>query len=459
VLYEGYLLYPYRKSSPKNRVRWQFGVVAPRRWIEARGPVTDGVAGSAEWWSQQTQCLAEAPDTAAVHLGVRCLQLQRKDVEELLPDGNHHRVEELELDGVRHLSFDEAVPREITVDATLGELLAGGREVAVELPAGREVERLRRAVGEDGGPRGRVVRTTQLVTARVRLSAERVPAPFHLLRLTVCTENTVDDVDVDMPRDDALRRSLLAAHTVMALDDGAFLSLTDPPAWAEAAARECRNLRTFPVLGGPPGERGVVLSAPIILYDHPQVAPESPGDLHDATEIDEILSLRTLTLTDEEKREARSTDPRAAAIVDRVDRLPPEAMQRLHGVIRSMGPATSDLPPAAQPRPAVRWWSPEADESVDPSTDAVEVAGVLVRRGSRVRLHPRRRGTDAHDMFMAGRTAQVEAVLLDVDGSQHVAVTLDDDPGAELHQWYGRFRYYQPEELEPLEPAAEEVHP
>jgi hypothetical protein len=53
-------------------------------------------------------------------------------------------------------------------------------------------------------------------------------------------------------------------------------------------------------------------------------------------------------------------------------------------------------------------------------------------------------------MFLAGRAARVEAVLQDVDGSRHLAVSLEDDPGAEMHQWYGRFRYFSPGEVEPI---------
>ena len=122
---------------------------------------------------------------------------------------------------------------------------------------------------------------------------------------------------------------------MLALDDGVFVSLLDPPADARGLAAGCRNEGTFPVLMG---GGDVVLSSPIILYDHPEVAPESPGDLYDSTEIDEILALRVLTLTDEEKAEARATDPRAAAIIDRCDDMPPEIWSRLHGALRSLEP-------------------------------------------------------------------------------------------------------------------------
>ena len=121
----------------------------------------------------------------------------------------------------------------------------------------------------------------------------------------------------DAVRAVALRRSLVAAHSLIGIDQGVFLSLLDPPEWAKPAAEACRNLHTWPVLIGEEGRRDAMLSSPIILYDHPTIAPESPGDLFDATEIDEILTLRTMALTEAEKREARATDERAAAIAER----------------------------------------------------------------------------------------------------------------------------------------------
>lgn len=444
VLYEGYLLYPYRKSSGKNAVRWQFGILAPRAWVEAHGPATDGVAGSAESWWQQTECLVEAPASATVHVRPRFLQVQTRTIERRLPSGEYEPVERLDVGERTEVAFEEAVPQELDVVVGLGELGAE-RIVTYGAEAAETTERL---VDGEGVEVGRVVRRREPVSGLLRVSVERADAPFPLERLRIRAENTDDATPADASRPEALRRSMVAAHCFVSVSAGSFLSLLDPPAWAAEAAKRCMNVRTFPVLAGPPGSRGLLLSSPIILYDHPQIAPESPGDLHDAAEIDEILSLRTMTLTEDEKREARGTDPRAAAIVDRVDTMPPEVMERLHGAVRSLRPVT---PPAdgPAPAPAVPWWDPGADASVSPETDAVVVDGVRVAKGSRVRLRPRRRGTDAHDMFLAGRLATVEAVFLDVDGSTHVAVTIEDDPSAELHQWYGRFHYFAPEEVEP----------
>jgi hypothetical protein len=445
VLYEGYLLYPYRRSSPKNRVRWQFGVLAPRPWAERNGPVTPSVAGSTESWFQQTECLLQREGDiadAVVRARVRYLQPRHKGLERPDADGGHVPVRSLTAGGMVHLAFDEAVERERDIEVPLAALCdpAGGRAFDVGAPGGEEAEPLPGGVG-------RVVRRSRPVAATTTLTAEPLDGPRGLYRLRLRTENAGQGAGPGDPREEALRHALVACHTFLGGDGLSFLSLTDPPDWAARHATGCRNVHTFPVLAGEPGTSALMLSSPILLPDHPQLAPESPGDLYDATEIDEILSLRTMLLTDEEKREARATDPRAARILDRVDDLPPEALARLHGAIRSLRPAEPD------PRAVTPWWQErEGEEGASPATDSVLVDGVPVTRGSRVRLRPGERGADAHDMFLAGRTARVAAVFHDVEGGVQLAVTLDDDPAAELHAWYGRFFYFRPDEIQPYEP-------
>ncbi|MEU9401108.1 hypothetical protein [Streptomyces sp. NPDC048242] len=455
VLYEGYLLYPYRRSSAKNRVRWQFGVLPPRDWVERDGPVTEGISGSADSWYQRTECLvrAEGPD-AALKVRVRYLQLQRKQVEAADGDCGHRPVESLlTADGGVQLSFDEAVPHEVELVWPLADLLRGVCTAPSGAPAARETEELSKGAG-------RIVRTREAVRARTTAGAERLADGLY--RVCVRTENTGRAPETGGARGEVLRHALLAAHTLLGGTGLEFVSLIDPPEALRAQTRGCRNAFTFPVLGGPaptPGSGSggtdgctgpVLLSSPIILPDHPQVAPESPGDLHDAAEIDEILTLRTMLLTDEEKAEARATDPRAARILDRVDTMPQEVFSRLHGAIRSLSPASpaAPSPVSSESRPA--WWQEGGDEGLSPTTDTVLVDGVEVGGGTPVRLRPRKRGSDAQDMFLEGRTARVSAVFHDVDGSTHLAVTVDDDPAAELHGWYGRFHYFRPDEVEPL---------
>jgi hypothetical protein len=434
VLYEGYLLYPYRASAAKNQARWQFGVLMPRLWSEH---------GPDEPWATQTECLLEPEEATTVRVLVRFLHVQAKTVEIVdVEAGTFHEADTLPVDGSELVPWDEAAEQEVAVEAPLARLLDGELATPLERPGGRRVEPVNSAAGRLVG---RTVRRRWPVLGSVKLSAERLEGPYGLVRLRLVLENATAWNDPGADRSVALRHSLVAAHSLIGIDQGVFLSLLDPPEWAKPAAEACQNLHTWPVLIGDEGRRDAMLSSPIILYDHPTIAPESPGDLFDATEIDEILTLRTMALTEEEKREARATDERAAAIIDRVDNMPPELLERLHGAVRYLKgvEGTEEEEPELVP-----WWDPGADRTVSPETDGVVVAGVTLARGSRVRLRPGQRA-DAQDMFLAGRLATVEAVFLDVDGHRHLAVTLDEDPAADLQRWHGRFLYFSPDEVEP----------
>jgi hypothetical protein len=350
---------------------------------------------------------------------------------------------ELLLDDHLLLSWDEAFDHELSWQASTFDELADGVRQTVTVPGAEEVELLTAA---DGTVVGRVVRRRWPLT--IAMTAETAESDGYL-RLRITVENTTQTAP--RTKDDVVRRSLLGAHLLLEASGTGFVSLLEPPdAAAASAAAVCRQHRCWPVMAGPPGADTVVLASPIILYDHPEVAPESAGALFDSTEIDEILTLRVMTMTEVEKAEARATDPRAREIIDRCDEMTPDMLQRLHGILReprSVSDATIDqgwLDPGG-----AAWWDPAADESVRPDVDAVVIKGVSVRKGSRVRLHPSRRA-DAQDLFLADQDARVTAVLSDVDGDVHVAVVLLDDPAADLHDWYGRYLYFAPDELEPL---------
>jgi hypothetical protein len=442
VLLEGYLLYPYRASAQKNQVRWQFGVLNPRPASEA---------GSGEPWFAQTEVLVDAGGDPVLRIMARFLQVQARTVEAAGAAGEFRPVTSLVVDGTELTCWDEGVER--STEVTVPLLAAGGElEVPFTIPAGVDLEEV---TDRDGALAGRFRRERWALDGVIRVAVEPVEGPYPLFKLRVRVENRTDWADLT-DRGETLRRSLIAAHTLLGVADGSFVSLLEPPEWAAPAVARCENVRTWPVLVGH-GRHDVLLSSPIILYDYPTIAPESPGDLFDGTEIDEILTLRTMALTEEEKREARATDPRAAALVDRVDGLPPEVLDRLHGAVRYLRGVQSPQP-AGKPwetsadtfMPQAPWWDPGADQSVSPETDHVPINGVPVAKGSRVRLKPGLRRADAQDMFLTGRTAVVEAVLFDVDDGTHIAVTLENDPAAELQQRVGRFLYFAPDELEPL---------
>ncbi|MFF3256163.1 hypothetical protein ACFYWP_35340 [Actinacidiphila glaucinigra] len=437
VLFEGYVLYPYRASSAKNRMRWQFGVLVPPAWASASGePVL-----------QRTEILMEPRADAALHAELRFLHAQRRTVERILLDGEFEPTDELQLPDRVLVPWDEGVEERVEVSVDVAVLTAEDVVLPFTVPATEDSEIV---TGADGFPAGRVVRRRERLEGVLRLSAEELPGPYRVLRLTAVAENTGSALASN--REEALPHALVSAHLMLRLTAGYFVSMTDPPEWAKAAVAECRNENTWPVLAGDDAAANVVLSSPIILEDHPRIAPESPGALYDATEIDEILALRTAALTDEEKRQARGTDERAAAVIDLADSMPPEVMERLHGAVRALREVTGpqDSPAAV---PETPWWDPGADASVDPARDRVMVGDTWVAAGSRVVLRPGRRRTDAQDLFLHGRSAQVEAVLHDVDGGVHLAVTVDGDPGAEIRREQGRFLYFQPDELAPLEDA------
>jgi hypothetical protein len=481
ILYEGYLLYPYRGSAQKNQMRFQFGVLMPLAYLESDPHERSGF---------QTECLVECPDDAQVLVTVRFLQLQRRTVQAVPADGGEPRdTGALVVDGAEHTPWDEAAERQQQAAAGIGALLERDKNVEFHLGSGESTQELTDAAGRTAG---RLVRRWAALDGLIQLSAERVAGPYGALRLRVRVANRSVPDAPPRTRDEALRHALIAAHALIAVPGGSFLSQTDPPEWAAAEVAACSNDGAWPVLAGPADCRGLMLSSPVILYDHPEIAAESAGDLFDATEIDEILTLRTLALTDAEKRQARATDPRAAELMDRMDSLPPEMLERMHGAIRYLksvpgragagapaGPGSTEpriptWPPEApgpgEPwlpagpdgvlpgdpvldRPQVPWWDPGADSSVSPESDHVVIAGVRVARGSKVTMRPGSRRADAQDLFLAGRTATVEAVLHDVDGQVHVAVSPDDDPAADLQRSHGRFLYFAPDELEPDGPA------
>ncbi|WP_245877037.1 hypothetical protein [Streptomyces uncialis] len=462
VLFEGYVLYPYRASAAKNQLRWQFGVLVPPGWAAVSG----------EPAHQRTELLMEPRPGARLAVELRFLRARRRTVQRATEGGRWTDVSELDLGERVLVPWDEGVEEHVRLLVPVEDLARDdGVTHAFRLPACEEEEQ----VDEAGVRVGRLLRARESAEAVIRLRTQEVPGPYGALRLTAVVENTSGWTATGADRRDAaLPHSLVSAHLLLALDRGTFLSVTDPPRWAAPAVAGCRNEHTWPVLAGEPGRDQVVLSSPIILEDHPRIAPESPGALYDATEIDEILALRTAALTDREKREARGTDDRAGAVIDLADSMPPEVLERLHGAIRALDAVSPPPDPAdaldrfsASPLtgvpddgvptygvpadPAQPWWDPGADRDVDPARDRVLIDGRQIGAGSRVVLGAGGRRTDAQDAFLHGRTALVEAVLHDVDGSVHLAVTVEGDPGADIWRAQGRFRYFQPDEVTPLE--------
>ena len=304
ILYEGYILYPYRPTAIKNRQRWNFGTLYPRVYAEAQRPQ--------EPFRLIAECLAVADAKASLDVRISFLQLVPTQITDELTDPS--------------LAWDEAVERTSEhAGLRLGDLIVSPVSLAIEM--------------ETAGPS-----TALRQNLRVELSigAEILQDGAYKLRLELQNVSPLPSgagatcPGVPWKRDEALPLSLVSAHLLLGISGGEFVSLLDPdPAYREAVAA-CCNTGVFPVLVGEEPERSMMFCSPIILYDYPKIAPESEGDFFDGTEMDEMLTLRVLTLTDAEKQEMRSGDPRARRILERTEALTSDSLLKAHGVIRGL---------------------------------------------------------------------------------------------------------------------------
>jgi hypothetical protein len=357
LMFEGHVLYPYRASSLKNRRRWSFGTLYPKRFADL---------GASEPSLMRTECLVSG-SAPCVRVSVRFLRLLARTAEPGSEPWNE--AEERRID-----------TEEILLDA----LCEKSRTVELLLDASRSMD--------DG-----VERRGDALRAVVDVSAARLAEA--LFRLCVRVENATEgDRDAACDPAGAELSALVSTHTLLSCRGGRFISQIDPPAHLAAHANACRGEGAWPVLVGEVESADVMLSSPIILPDYPSVAKHSPGDLFDATEIDEILTLRVRTLSDAERREALATDPRAREVIERSEALQERELLALHGLCNL--PARENGPPLFQP-------------------------------GDSVVLRPRA-GGDVLDLALDGEAATVLAREEDLDGRVYYTVTVDADPGRDL---------------------------
>ncbi len=346
VLYEGYILYPYRPSSVKNQQRFNFGALYPFSYSLAGGG-TDSLM-------MLTQCLVKGTEQTTLELKIRFLHLLTREVgvpnadlglriadwkdgeaQTPISSNDFQIVPSLEIGDRIFQTWQEATEREVSpASFKLGELITQLQRVAFTFPAKEEIEPLRDSSGQVVGV---FVRKQQTIEGTIEVSAARTGDGLFKVSIRILNLTQFEDAKT-RSRDEALMHTLASTHTILGVRDGEFVSLLDMPESYREAAASCQQIGTWPVLVGEEGERSMMLSSPIILYDYPQIAPESAGDLFDATEIDEILTLRIMTLTDDEKREMRGADERARQMLERTETLPAEQLMKLHGAMRALRP-------------------------------------------------------------------------------------------------------------------------
>ncbi|MEO7030065.1 MAG: hypothetical protein ABI147_11750 [Acidobacteriaceae bacterium] len=429
ILYEGYILYPYRPSAIKNRQRWNFGTLYPRVYAEAQRPQ--------EPFRLIAECLV-APgaegatdDGVTLDLKLQFLQLLRQP----------HAPAALDAEALHPLSdpslgWEEAVER--------ASELAGLRlSVLVDRPLVTTL-----SLNTPTLPEGKTQQPVPGLDAALTITVERLAS--HALKVRLELQNATPlPSGTAAKREEALPQSFVSAHMLLGLKGGEFVSLLDPPEMYKDDVAACANTGVFPVLAGEEPDRSMMLVSPIILYDYPKIAPESEGDFFDGTEMDEMLTLRVLTLTDAEKEEMRNGDPRARRILERTESLTNEEMMKAHGAIRSLREIRGGPVVQSDFGGQLGDWNPLEEAKAAP--ECVRVFGVDLRVGDRVRLWPQK-NADIIDMALKGKVAVIEAIEQDFEDQVHFAVVLDDDPGREfgmMRQPGHRF-FYSPDEVEPV---------
>jgi hypothetical protein len=393
VLYEGYILYPYRASSKKNqRERFTFGRIYPQQYSEAQN--------GREPCLMQTECLVrnESHD-AALEIAVRFLQPLARETGDQL--------------------WLEAIEREVKLSpVSLNVSIEQMHEFT--FPAADSVEK-------------EITRRNEMICGRIELQTQVAEEAVVKIRVRIFNETPVP-AKARENQDALLMRTFASTHTILHAIGGKFVSLLDPDPDCIELAGACRNIGTWPVLvDEEKHERDAMLSSPIILYDYPRIAPESAGDLFDSTEIDELLTLRVQALTNTEKIEMQRVDEQARKILERAENLRPEQFLKMHGTLREVRKTNEELFNPAQRR------------------ESAAVDGVTLKAGDRVRIRPKRRA-DVMDIALEGKIAIIESVEEDVDKNVHFAVVLEDDPGRDIGMMrhIGHRFFYAADEVEPL---------
>ncbi len=320
VLYEGYLLYPYTRTALKNQMRWTFGGVYPREYSEA--------TGGDDPWLMQTECLLTGSDQTGIEVKVLFLQVVDRMITSS-ESGRMELVESLRVGDRIYRPWEEAIEREQLTTLQIADLLETTQHLPIAIESSCSCEPL---TDQTGTILGAIVREWKEMHGDIQISAMQLDNGLYKLKVQITNETLFAERD----RVALNRRSFISTHTILRVMDGQFISLLEPPDEYAGEAKQCENIRTWPVLMGEPGQRDIILSSPIILYDYPQVSPETPGDLFDGTEIDELLRFSILTLTDEEKKEMRESDERGRAILERTEAMTPADLMSLHASVRSV---------------------------------------------------------------------------------------------------------------------------
>jgi len=305
VLYEGYMLYPYRPSAIENRQRWSFGILYP--------PKYDEVKSGTERSGMHSECLLKLTGETVVHVQLRFLHLLSKEVLRAV-DGHLEPAASVIVDGELVEPWDEGVERCEEFDVLPSDELEQFFQFSFD--GLNDSEPMRDVNGQVGAE---LTCSQDDIQGTILISCQLLRN--DVMKLSIDVENTTPLPSYTTDRDTVLLSSFLSAHLILAAEGAEFVSLLDPPDEFREDVKACNNIGNFPVLVGGDGERDMLLCSPIVLYDYPQAAPESAGDFYDATEM-------------------RSGDNRVRRRLQRTEESEREQLTKSHVTIRGMRPAS-----------------------------------------------------------------------------------------------------------------------
>ena len=388
LLYEGYALYPYTPGTAKNATPTPFGIVYPPSYADSQ---------PAAFSKLRLEAVLRGGPEATITGSVRFLQAS----------GERHRGVERRLD---------------PGSATLAELSREPVRTEFELPGERAT----------GAPPLR---------GRMAMRAELLGPDLARVKLCIHNDSELGHTEAEEPtRAEALHRSLLSVHPLLEVEGGEFVSPLERDGEAGAAAESSECINTFPVLVG--GAASAVLGATIMLPDHPELAPESLGNLFDNTEIEEALLLHVQALSDSEREGITQQDPAVREMIARADRVTDDEMLGLHGRLTYKEPGADQ-----DERTNGTQLQPPAGIDVTPGEHELELGATRIRLGDKVVLRPGTDG-DVYDKILHGRRATVERIYKGYDDRVYLGVTVDDDPGQELLRETGRYLFFFADEIE-----------
>ncbi|MGI8952070.1 MAG: hypothetical protein ACR2FN_10845 [Chitinophagaceae bacterium] len=327
LLYEGYALYPYHRSAIKNQKPIPFGVVFPQQY---------NIYNEHSHSKMQTQCIVTGSDNLQINISVRFLHLLKveifeKDLQQKTSESDFVQVHNVSLNGKIYQAGWQTIERKIsTGNLQISQLIKNRKVIFIKFDKVYDTTNIS---DENGETVAKQINSVSQIKGTIIVEAESVKNTQNAFRITVTVTNTTPFENTEaITRDEVLTQSFLSTHIILNTSDGQFISHQDPDEKWKTVIDECANINTWPILIDEANT--TLLSSPIILYDHPQINPQSHGDLFDSTEIEEALLLHVNLLSDEEKKRISQSDEKLQAMLKKVGEITPEELINFHSGLK-----------------------------------------------------------------------------------------------------------------------------